>query len=125
MSTYHSFITTRFLAIFLVIACFLLPSLQVVSAAEMEMDHGEMSEDCSDGGCEDTSAQQSCLEHCLQKGVSQSVLFAIVQSQNDTLSLAACRTVFDEPSCEAKKEVPRATGPPNGTDQHLTTQKRE
>ena len=116
---------SRWVAVMLLTASFVIPSVHSVHAAEMEMDHERMHTECKDTGCEDSEAKQDCLEHCLQTNASDGVLFVIAPHQNDTQSDTIHQEIFERPARKAAKLFTQKTGPPHNRERHLTTQKRE
>lgn len=115
------------IAVVLLAAAFVMPALHIAHAADMEMETGNemMSMDCDGGECEDTSAQQSCLEHCLQTGASQVAAAAIARTQTEAPQGIVTHTVFEKPALKEARTIAQKTGPPQSTQRHLTTQKRE
>jgi hypothetical protein len=116
---------SRWMAIMLLIASFAIPSAHVAHAAEMEMGYEMISMDCEDGKCDDTSAQQSCLEHCLQTGATQVAVTAVAPHHTETPQGVIVRTVFKKPALKEARTINQKIGPPQNTDHHLTIQKRE
>ena len=109
----------------LLIASFAMPSIHVAHAAEMEMDHGMMDMDCEMGEFYDTSARQSCLEHCLQTGATQVAVTAMAPHQTEVPQRVIVRNIFEKPALKEARTIAQKTGPPQDTERHLTTQKRE
>ena len=111
--------------IILLIGVFVLPFAQLTYAAEIGVGHELMDMGCEGDGCEDPSAQQSCLEHCLQTNTLDGVIYIITPNQDDLQAGVVYRPLFERPVRKGAERIVQTTGPPDHTEIHLTTQKRE
>lgn len=103
----------------------LIASFAIPSAHAAEMNYEMISVDCEDSECDDTSAEQSCLEHCLQTEAAQVAVTVVASHNTEAPQSVIVKTVFEKPALKETRTINQKIGPPQDTERHLTTQKRE